>query len=261
VPAYLCATCSTQFPESREPPERCPICEDDRQYVPESGQEWTTLDELRATHRAVIRDELPGLLGIGCEPSFAIGQRALLADGVLWDCQALLTDEIGARIGSLEAIAISHCHYYSTMVEWAHAFGCPVYIHADDREWIMRPDPAIELWDGEQLELRPGLTLLRLGGHFAGGQVLHWERERTLLSGDIVQVIPDRAYVSFMYSYPNLIPLPADTVLAMADKLEPWDFDRIVGAWWGRVVRRDGKAVVRRSAERYAAALAGNLMP
>jgi hypothetical protein len=147
------------------------------------------------------------------------------------------------------------------MVEWAHAFGCPVYIHADDREWIMRPDPAIELWDGEQRELRPGLTLLRLGGHFAGGQVLHWERERTLLSGDIVQVIPDRAYVSFMYSYPNLIPLPGETVLQMAAKLEPWEFDRIVGAWWGRVVRTDAKAAVRRSAERYAAALQGNLRP
>src|SRR5581483_598288 len=125
--------------------------------------------------------------------------------------------------------------------------------------WVMRPDPAVEYWQGEQLELKPGLTLLRLGGHFAGGQVLHWAAERTLLSGDIVQVIPDRAYVSFMYSYPNLIPLPAETVLAIAAKLEPWDFERIVGAWWGRVVRRDGKEVVRRSAERYVRALRGEL--
>lgn len=264
MPAYLCATCSTQYPESDEPPAGCPICEDDRQYVPESGQAWTTLEELRADHRAEIRDELPGLLGIGCEPSFAIGQRALLVDNVLWDCQALLDDEVAAAVearGGLEAIAISHCHYYSTMVDWARTFGCPIYLHADDREWVMRPDPVVEYWQGEQLELKPGLTLLRLGGHFAGGQVLHWAAERTLLSGDIVQVIPDRAYVSFMYSYPNLIPLPAATVLAMAAKLEPWDFDRIVGAWWGRVVRRDGKAAVRRSAERYAAALQGNLRP
>ena len=35
-----------------------------------------------------------------------------------------------------------------------------------------------------------------------------------LLSGDIVQVIPDRAHVGFMYSYPNLIPLPAAAVAA-----------------------------------------------
>jgi hypothetical protein len=30
-----------------------------------------------------------------------------------------------------------------------------------------------------------------------------------LFSGDIIQVVPDRRWVSFMYSYPNLIPLSA----------------------------------------------------
>jgi glyoxylase-like metal-dependent hydrolase (beta-lactamase superfamily II) len=211
---------------------------------------------LREHHRAVIREELPGLLGIGCEPSFAIGQRALLVDGVLWDCQALLDDEIVSRVGRLDAIAISHAHYYSTMVEWAHAFDSPIYVHADDREWVMRPDQSIVFWEGEQLELKPGLTLLRLGGHYAGGQVLHWAAGDAILSGDIVMVIPDRRHVSFMWSYPNLIPLPAETVLDIAERLEPWPFERIVGAWWGRVVRRDGKAAVRRSAERYARAVA-----
>jgi hypothetical protein len=263
VTHWLCATCSTQYPASDEPPAACPICEDERQYVPESGQAWTTLDELRATHRAVIREELDGLLGIGCEPDFAIGQRALLAGGVLWDCQALLDDEIDAAIrarGGLDAIAISHCHYYSTMVDWAERFDCEILVHADDRRWVMRPEERVRFWEGEQLELKPGLTLLRLGGHFAGGQVLHWAERRLLLSGDIVQVIPDRTHVGFMYSYPNLIPLPPETVLRMAAKLEPWDFEQIVGAWWGRVVRRDAKEVVRRSAERYAAAVSGALM-
>jgi glyoxylase-like metal-dependent hydrolase (beta-lactamase superfamily II) len=252
---FLCATCSTQYPESDEPPAACTICGDERQYVPEDGQKWTTLEELRATHRAVIGEELPGLLGIGCEPDFAIGQRALLLDGVLWDCQALLDDEIAEAIGSLDAIAISHPHFYSTMVEWAHRFDCPIYIHADDREWVMRPDPSIVFWEGEQHELKPGLTLLRLGGHFAGGQVLHWAEGSALLVGDIVMVIPDRRFVSFMWSFPNLIPLPAETVLGIAEKLEPWAFDRIVSAWFGRIVRADGKAAVRRSAERYARAL------
>ncbi len=253
--SYLCATCSTQYAGSDEPPAACTICEDERQYVPEAGQQWTTLDKLRATHRAEIREELPGLLGIGCQPSFAIGQRALLVDGVLWDCQALLDDEIAAAVGSLDAIAISHPHYYSTMVEWAHRFGCPVYLHADDRAWAMRPNPAIRFWEGEQLELKPGLTLLRLGGHFAGATVLHWAAGSALLAGDVVMVIPDRRHVSFMWSYPNLIPLPAETVLAIAEKLEPWPFDLIVGAWWGRIVREDGKGAVRRSAARYVRAI------
>jgi glyoxylase-like metal-dependent hydrolase (beta-lactamase superfamily II) len=265
VPHFLCATCSTQFPESDDPPPECPVCEDARQYVPVEGQQWTTLDELRASHRAELRDELPGLLGIGCEPSFAIGQRALLVPtetaNVLWDCQALLDDEVVETVrsrGGLEAIAISHPHYYSTMVDWAHAFECPILIHEDDREWVMRPDDAVQLWSGETHDVAPRLTLLRLGGHFRGGQVLHWADRGMLLSGDIVQVIPDRRFVSFMYSYPNLIPLPADTVDEIVRRLEPWDFDVLIGAWWGRVVH-DAKDALRRSARRYRDALKGRL--
>jgi glyoxylase-like metal-dependent hydrolase (beta-lactamase superfamily II) len=265
VEHYLCVTCGTQYAASAEPPATCPICEDPRQYVPVDGQKWTTLEELPESHRAEIRDELPGLLGIGCEPGFAIGQRPLLVTtdegNVLWDCQALLDEEIVSTVqerGGLRAIAISHPHYYTTMVEWAHTFGCPILIHEDDAEWVMRPDDAVDPWSGETQEVAPGVTLIRLGGHFAGGQVLHWADRRLLLSGDIVQVIPDRSYVSFMYSYPNLIPLAPDVVDDIALRLEPWDFDTIVGAWWGRVVR-DGKEAVRRSARRYRAAVEGRL--
>jgi glyoxylase-like metal-dependent hydrolase (beta-lactamase superfamily II) len=262
VPHFICVTCGSQFAESAEPPPRCPVCEDERQYVGWDGQRWTTLDELRRDHHAEIRSEEPGLVGIGCEPSFAIGQRALLVEApsgnVLWDCISLLDDEIVAFVearGGLAAIAISHPHYYSSMVEWSRAFDAPVLLHADDREWVMRPDDAIEFWDGETRELGRGLTLVRCGGHFAGGTVLHWADRDALLSGDIVQVLPDRRWVSFMYSYPNLIPLPASAIRAIVSTLEPYDFDRIYGAWWGRVVAEDGKAVVRRSAERYLRAI------
>jgi hypothetical protein len=266
VPEWICETCGVQYPASAEPPAGCPICEDERQYVPEEGQRWTTLDELRAGHRAEIREEEPGLLGLGCEPSFAIGQRALLVEGVLWDCITLLDDGLVAAVearGGLRAIAISHPHYYSAMVEWAHRFECPIHLHADDAEWIMRPDPSVELWEGETKELEPGLPLIRCGGHFAGGTVLHWaggsDGAGTLLSGDIVQVIPDRRHVSFMWSYPNLVPLPAEAIERIAAALEPFAFEQIQGAWWGTIVRRDGSDVVRRSAERYVRALRGEL--
>ena len=262
MPHFACVTCGSQFAESAEPPPRCPICEDERQYVGRDGQRWTTLDELRRDHRAVIRDEEPGLTGIGCEPSFAIGQRALLVQApggnVLWDCTSLLDDEIGARVeelGGIAAIAISHPHYYSSMVEWSHAFDAPVLLHAADREWVMRPDAAIDFWDGDTRELGEGLTLLRLGGHFAGGTVLHWAEGNALLSGDIVQVVQDRRWVSFMYSYPNLIPLPAETIRRIVAALEPYEFDRIYGAWWDRIVAEDGKGALRRSAERYLRAI------
>jgi glyoxylase-like metal-dependent hydrolase (beta-lactamase superfamily II) len=264
---WICVTCGAQFAESAAEPDECPICVDERQYVPESGQRWTTLEELQAERRNEVREE-DELAGVGTEPPFAIGQRALLVPSgngnVMWDCITLIDSDSAAEVerrGGLEAIAISHPHYYSGMVEWARAFDCPIYLHAADERWIMRPDPAVQLWDGETKELGDGLTLVRCGGHFAGGTVMHWAAgaggRGALLSGDIVQVIPDRTHVGFMYSYPNLIPLPAVIVRAIEAALEPYEYDAIYGAWWDAVVRRDGKAVVARSAERYERAVLG----
>jgi hypothetical protein len=261
---YICATCGTQFTESEREPEGCPICQDERQYVGLGGQSWTTHARLLRSHRNAVRSEDPGVLGIGTAPDFAIGQRALLVRGaegnVLWDCIPLLDDGLAEMIhgiGGIRALAISHPHYYATMVDWAREFGATVYLHAADREHVMRPDPSIHHWEGEALELGGGMTLLRLGSHFAGGTVMHWaagaEGRGALFSGDVVQVTPDRRWVSFMYSYPNQIPLPASEVLRMADALRPYPFERIYGAWWSAVVREDGAAIVRRSAERYAA--------
>ena len=264
--AYICETCGSQHAPSAGPPDRCAICDDERQCVGHEGQRWTTLTQLRRDHRADIRTEEPGLTGIGTDPSFAIGQRALLlatpGGNVLWDCIALLDDEIERAVrerGGLAAIAISHPHYYTSMVEYARAFGAPVYLHAADRDWVRRHDDALRFWDGEALALEPGVTLLRLGGHFAGATVLHWaagqEGRGALLSGDIVQVVADRRWVSFMRSYPNLIPLPAATVEGMVAALHPYAFQRLYGAWYGRVVDGDAKAAVARSARRYARAL------
>jgi len=269
VSIFVCATCGTAYPESESEPPDCPICEDPRQYVPEEGQRWTTLDEVRSSHKNEIRDD-EELLGIGVEPWFAIGQRALLVpfgdSNIMWDCVHLVDDAAAEEVerrGGLAGVAISHPHYYTGMIEWAHRFGCPVYIHAADGRWIMRPDPAVELWEGDAKELGHGVTLLRGGGHFDGGAVLHWAGgaggRGALLSGDIVQVIPDRGHVSFMYSYPNLIPLPAAEVERIARTLEPYDYETLYGAWWGRFISSDAKRIVERSAERYVRVLAGDL--
>jgi hypothetical protein len=266
MPHSICVACGVQYASTDEPPEHCPICQDERQYIGWNGQRWTTLEALHASHHNIVKREEPGLIGIGTHPEFAIAQRALLiqapAGNVLWDCITLLDEPTIAAVqavGGIAAIAISHPHYYSSMVEWGHTFNAPVYLHEADRQWVMRPDPIITYWEGDTLSLGDGLTLLRLGGHFAGGTVLHWaagaEGRGALLSGDILTVVQDRRWVSFMYSYPNLIPLPAATVRRMAAMVEPYDFDRIYGAWWGRVVQEDGKGAVRRSAERYVRAL------
>src|SRR4051794_32431262 len=262
----ICAACGTQYPDAQAPPDACPVCEDPRQYVPVDGQGWTTLEQLRETHRNDVRPEHE-LTGVFPEPKLGIGQRALLVpygdSNVLWDCVSLLDDATAEAIearGGLAAIAISHPHYYTTMVEWAHRFDCPVHLHAADAKWVMRPDPAIRHWDGETLPLGHGLTLIRGGGHFPGGTMLHRAHGAgDLLSGDIIQVIPDRSHVAFMWSYPNYVPLPEADVHRIADAVEAFEFEAIYGAWWSFHTPAGAKEIVRRSAERYGAALRGEL--
>jgi hypothetical protein len=256
----ICSTCGVQYAEPRED---CPICRDERQYVGWGGQQWTTLDELRESgHRAVTADEGPGVTGIGTDPPTAIGQRALLvralSGNILWDMTTYIDDELVGHIealGGVSAIAISHPHFYGSMIEWAHAFQAPVYVHAADRDWVGRPDPSVVFWEGDTREIGEGLTLVNAGVHFDGGQVLHWaadpDGKGALFTGDIFTVVQDRDWVSFMHSYPNLIPERPWVIRRAMSLIGPLSFDRVYGAWWKRIVAADGAAAVSRSADRY----------
>ncbi|MFC3126779.1 MBL fold metallo-hydrolase [Pseudoroseomonas globiformis] len=260
MPNFICATCGTSFPEASIPPARCPICEDERQYVPEGGQRWTTPGDLARGHSNGWRQLEPNLFELRTHPAFAIGQRAFLIrttrGNVLWDCIALLDDATRALVGTLgglAAIAISHPHYYTTMQDWAAAFDAPVYLHARDREWVMRPDTRLRFWHEEEHGIGEGLTLLRLGGHFPGGTVLHWRDGAgggAVMAGDILQVAPGRKSVSFQWSYPNWMPLAGASVTRIAARLERWEFGRVYGAF-GHNILEDGRAAVLRSAARY----------
>lgn len=260
---YICTTCGVQHAATDGEPIHCPICEDDRQYVNPNGQSWTTLAALRHEHRTVFREVEPRMIGLVTEPKFAIGQRPLLIQttqgNVLWDCNSLIDDatvtEIN-RLGGLSAITISHPHFYDSMVEWSYAFGkVPIYLHESNREWVMRQDPAIVYWAEETYRVNEEITLIRCGGHFPGSSVLHWSKgaagQGVLLTGDTIMVVADTRWVTFMYSYPNDIPLNAPAVQGIVDAVEPFAFDRLYSAWWDKVVATDAKAAVGRSAERY----------
>ncbi|MCK1297826.1 MBL fold metallo-hydrolase [Bradyrhizobium sp. 24] len=264
MPLWTCETCGAQFPDGENPPTSCPICEDERQYVGWNGQTFLTREALSERHRMVWRDDL-GLTGLALEPSFAIGQRALLvplADGwLMWDCIPLATPEAIADVrslGGLKAIAISHPHYYGALADWSEAFGgVPVYLHADDRQWVTRPHASIVHWTGDSHRISDDVLLLRTGGHFAGATMLHQASGRgALLTGDIAQVTMDRRFVSFMYSYPNYTPLNAAAVRRIAAAVEPLAFDRIYGAWWDRNIAAGAKAAFAASVARYLAAIA-----
>jgi glyoxylase-like metal-dependent hydrolase (beta-lactamase superfamily II) len=211
-------------------------------------------------YRVELREQEPGLVGLGCMPSFAIGQRALLvatpAGNLLWDCVSVIDEASVARVtelGGIGAIACSHPHFHGAMVEWAHTFGAELLVPEADLGWVQRPDPAVRTWS-DRLEVLPGLTLVQCGGHFDGSAVLHWTEgaggRGALLVGDTATVTPDRN-LSFMRSYPNLIPLPPRTVREIAERLLALEFDRVYGGWWERVVPAGGRQALRRSAERY----------
>lgn len=265
--AYFCATCGTGFPPSVHPPAHCPTCEDERQYIGANGQAWTTLAELQSRHKTDIRELEPGLFGVGATPGIAIGQRALVVaqpgGGVMWDCTPLVTDEAVARIkalGGLRAIAISHPHFFTAMNEWSAALGgVPIVLHAELKRHVVHEGPNVTYWSGETHELGQGVTLVRGGGHFTGSTWMHWAGgaggKGAIFTADTIMVVPDTRWVSFMYSYPNLIPLPVREVRRIAATTAPFAFDRIYSAWWDRVLQQDAKARLAASVERYVQAV------
>ena len=268
---YICLTCGVQHASGAVPPRFCLICNDDRQYVGPAGQQWTTLDGMKAAgHVNRFRDveEEPGLTSIDTRPRFAIGQRALWVQtprgNFLWDCISYIDDETVKRLqdlGGLHGISASHPHFYGAMIEWSHAFGgAPVYIPTADSSWLARPDPVVQLYEGSREPL-PGLTLVQCGGHFDGSAVLHWAQAAggrgALLTGDTISVVADRRWVTFMRSYPNYIPLPATAVRQIVEAVRPLAFERIYGGWWQNDVREDGPGAIMRSAERYSRWLGG----
>lgn len=266
MPAFICTTCGVAT-AAPSPPDRCAICADERQYVNAAGQSWTTLAALRQTHRNDIRELEPGLLGIGTAPQIAIGQRALFiaqpGGGILWDCTPLVTDAAVARIAALggaRAIAVSHPHFFAAMADWSEALGgVPIHLHAELRRHVQQPSPRLAYWQGDSFDLGHGVGLVHCGGHFTGSTALHWAGgaggKGALFTADTIMVVPDTSWVSFMYSYPNLIPLPARAVRRLAASVAPYDFDRLYGGWWDRVLRADAKARLAASVERYVAAI------
>ncbi|KAK6612725.1 hypothetical protein ACHAPC_009271 [Botrytis cinerea] len=266
----ICTACGTQFDaEERSILTRCRICDDPRQFVPPGGQAFTTLASLKAGGQYKNKwkqfDNDGRFWNIWTEPKFAIGQRAVLIKtplgNVLWDCITYLDDETVDWIhglGGLAAIVISHPHYYTTHLDWAEIFDCPVYLSWEDKSWLNRLDrmgKARTFIEGkeEELEIRgekTGVKMLKLGGHFPGSLVC-LAHERLLVADTLVttpsalgdwskgpgggrNTRPDgmNSY-AFMWSIPNMIPLSADEVAEMWEVLKPHGFSSTHGAFVG----------------------------
>lgn len=230
---------------------------------------WTHLAEMAGKYRNVFTPLGDGVTGICTAPAFGIGPEVFLIqskDGnLLWDCLAYLDQSTVAQIqelGGLSAIVISHPHMFGSVVEWSHALGnVPVFIHEDNRPFMPRPDSIIQWWRGESCPVSSEITVLRCGGHFPGSSVLHWKAgaggKGALFTGDTILPVEDRRWVSFMFSYPNLIPVSRRSVEKIVNAISDYDFDRIYGgpmygSCGGRpIIPTGAKDVVLRSAARY----------
>jgi hypothetical protein len=171
---------------------------------------------------------------------------------------------------------ISHPHFYTTHLEWATAFSCPIYVSSDDQEWLSRPEPNNQpplrtFLNTPTTQILPGITAIKAGGHFPGSLVLHSEKDSLLLLADTIMTVPvgmaganntwttfsnsksntgqsgiyhverppGTTSYSFMWSYPNMIPLAPDAVLGIWNAIKKYRFTRTFGGFMGQDVRGD----------------------
>ena len=263
---WVCPTCGANFPPATEPPPRCAVCEDERQWVPPTGQVWKQMGVLAEEgFRTDVRDVASDLIGVGVRPFIGVGQRALIVStrqgNLLWDPPSFIDqaaiDAVG-ELGGLAVVTASHPHMYGAIVEWSHAFGADILLPEVDQPWLMRPDPAVRTWVGST-EALPGVTLVQCGGHFPGSAVAHWNG--ALLVGDTLFVTDGEDRVSFIWSAPNRLPLPEREVRGIVEALAPYSYDRIHSGWWDLSIRRDAKRIVERSAARYIEIVRGEFDP
>lgn len=258
--AKICATCGTKYPIDYKR-NRCLICEDDRQYIPLDGQQWTNDFELNKNHSVKIKQLKTDLYEFVIEPNFSIGQRALFvlseSGNILWDCIPMIDEELVHFInekGGLKAITISHPHYYSNMGEWAEQFDCPIILPESEKSFVVNPTDRIQYWHEGGFDFWDEIKLIQIGGHFPGSGILYIpdiSSEGAILCGDTFNLSLSLKHFSVMYSYPNRIPLPIAEVAEIKKKMKAISFDEIYGFWPYQNVTEDTKKILIESLERY----------
>ncbi|SNX87334.1 uncharacterized protein MEPE_06044 [Melanopsichium pennsylvanicum] len=285
----VCVTCGNQY-SSREGPQECPVCYDDRQYPCPTGQAYTTQRQLvpNTSFDLVPEDSDSRILRIKLNPPVAIGQTPIVLltkfGAVIWDCNGFNSVELMHSIcsvsptGKVAAIFISHPHFFGTSLSWAKMLDCNVFISKLDRNWYQRgrdtyqnhPDFVsrqryVTEVDQDLFSLPhvPSVTLIRCGGHFPGSNALHWDRDsdnRTnandlkgaaVFCADTFMVMPDRKRFTFAYSFPNNIPLPPHDVERIWAQMRRFNWSATFGGWSGRNVLSDSRSSLFRSTRYY----------
>jgi len=179
----------------------------------------------------------------------------------MWDCIAVINDQavedlkaIEAKTGKkLQGIVISHPHFYTTSLSWAQALDTYVYISHQDLQWYQRRESSIastRLRPIAQKNLKHSTDIesVCVGGHFEGSRVFLHKPSRTLGVADSIYVTPRRT-ASFMWSYPNMIPLPPTAIHGIWDSVKGLPFDRVLGCFEGQEIRANGRKIIQDSAQ------------
>jgi len=259
--AIGCATCGVEYGTERDAlPAVCPICADERQYVPQTGQAWVTQGELADRAEVRVAELGPDQWGVTAV-GVGIGQTMQVirtpAGVMLWDPTGLAdveTADFIRALGPVRLIVASHPHMYGAQLSWSRALGhASVLVNAADETWLQRRDPAIVTWSGKRA-VSDALYLQTLGGHFPGSAIAHWTGGAggagVVLAGDTIMVNPDHETVSFLRSYPNRIPLSAHVVERIAGAISGIRYQQI---WsnFGNAITTDADAKVQASARRH----------
>ncbi len=257
----ICTTCGTRYSPDKHYEQECPVCLDDRQYVKASGQQWVSYNSLLDQHSIRLKKHTDQVYEITTLPGFAIGQSAFFIQtdtgNMLWDCIPLITQPIVdfiQRKGGIQAIAISHPHYYSLMAEWAKVFQCPIYIHQADQQWVMDTEAELTFWDKAEYPLNKNASLIHTGGHFPGSAILQVKLNdlgEAIFIGDSLFLSRDKQHLSAMYSYPNVIPLTNAETLRVFSTVAQYTFNALFGAFGNQYIYEGARELFDNSYRNY----------
>jgi hypothetical protein len=233
---YACANCGFWQRYFAAPPD-CPVCTDTRNDLPEDGWRFLSVPEVAATLTGGWKRLPRDMVAFTTSPPLGLngtGWLLLHDDGnIAFEAAPFYTDEMLReieRLGGIRILAASHAHGYGALWQLQDVFRPEVLaIQKDD----LRMTKAFSVtWPyDDTLELRPGLVLHHVGGHYEGQAVLHDAGRRTLFCGDAFKVDQDaeggNLAVSTHKAFHKSIPLSAGEVRRYRDVISPLDFDTV----------------------------------
>ena len=233
---YACSNCGF-WQKYFAPPPDCPVCTDTRNDLPHDGWHFRPAEEVRGMLKGEWRRLPRDMVAFSTSPPFGLngtGWLLLHPDGnVAFEAAPFYTDDMLAeieRLGGIRILASSHVHGYGALWQLQDVFQPEVL--AIQKEDLRMTKAFRVTWPyDDALQLRPGLTLHHVGGHYEGQAVMYDEGRHTLFCGDAFKVDQDAAgnslAVSTHKAFHKAIPLTPAELRRYREVIAPLDFDTV----------------------------------